>query len=348
MIKTYSDNAIMAKVRALYGKRLTANDYEQLLAKKSVSELAAYLKKETYYGENLQEVKEDLIHRGQLEDLVRRRVLNSYLSLMKYSYQETLFFRMYVMQSEVRQLLMFIRLINSGSTAKYIVTLPVYLAKHMSFDLFALADVRSYDDLLSVLERSPYYRIVAHFRPKGALHLIDITACECAMLTFYYETMLEQTAREYSGDTRASLQTLLYQQVNLHNISVIYRMRRYLKVPREMIEARVVRIEGADNRLIDRLLEAPDLQAVQDLLTKARALRGSAIDWNAPVRELSNQMEDSRVHICQKLFRFSRHPVVVVVSYMTLLEEEISDIVSITEGIRYGVPPAEIKKLLVL
>ena len=48
MIRTYSDNAVLAKVRALYGKRLTENDYTQLMGKKTVGEVAAYLKKETY------------------------------------------------------------------------------------------------------------------------------------------------------------------------------------------------------------------------------------------------------------------------------------------------------------
>jgi V/A-type H+-transporting ATPase subunit C len=58
-----ADNAVMAKARGLYGKRLKAQDYETLLQKHSVAEIAGYLKNETYYGEALKEVKEELVHR---------------------------------------------------------------------------------------------------------------------------------------------------------------------------------------------------------------------------------------------------------------------------------------------
>lgn len=39
-----SKNATVAKIRAVYGKRLKENDYYELSAKKKVSEAAEYLK----------------------------------------------------------------------------------------------------------------------------------------------------------------------------------------------------------------------------------------------------------------------------------------------------------------
>ena len=40
-------NVIATKLRALYGKRLSFSDYEQLINKHSISEIAYYLKTET-------------------------------------------------------------------------------------------------------------------------------------------------------------------------------------------------------------------------------------------------------------------------------------------------------------
>ena len=40
-------NAVLAKARAMYGKRLTAQNYTDLLACRSVNEAAAYLKAHT-------------------------------------------------------------------------------------------------------------------------------------------------------------------------------------------------------------------------------------------------------------------------------------------------------------
>ena len=51
---------------------------------------------------------------------------------------------------------------------------------------------------------------------------------------------------------------------------------------------------------------------------------------------------------CRHYIRFSTHPSVVMVSYMLLLEAEIRDIITIVEGIRYKLPPGEIRKMLVI
>lgn len=349
MISTYSDNAILAKVRALYGKRLTERDYSQLLQKKSVGEVAAYLKKETYYAENLQEVKEELIHREQLENFVQRRTLNTYLRLMKYAWGEPLFLSLYVMQNEIQQLITAIRLLNAGSIDRYIISLPVHLAKLMCFDLFRVAGVRTYDDLLAIVEHSEYYRIIGRFRPTTSHKPIDITAVEAALLAHYYQKALAITAARYSGDTRDELERLLHFQINVHNLSVIYRMRRYLRSSTELIRARLVLPDGkADTRLYDRLLSAPTLPDLYGQLSGLLRMRGYNIAWGGSSKDQVCELIRIRQRMSRRVFRFSPRPVVAVISYMTLLEIEINNIVNIIEGIRYELPPGELKGLLAI
>ena len=42
--------ATVAKIRAMYGKRVTAEDYAELVTKQSVADIADYLKKNTHYS----------------------------------------------------------------------------------------------------------------------------------------------------------------------------------------------------------------------------------------------------------------------------------------------------------
>ena len=44
MAVSYADNAVMAKAHAMYGKRLTKENYNDMLNCKSLVELANYLK----------------------------------------------------------------------------------------------------------------------------------------------------------------------------------------------------------------------------------------------------------------------------------------------------------------
>ena len=69
---TASNAAMATKAKAMFGKRLTASDYQQLLQKKSIPEIASYLKNETLFREALEGYSETGLHRGQLEMLIRR------------------------------------------------------------------------------------------------------------------------------------------------------------------------------------------------------------------------------------------------------------------------------------
>ena len=45
---------------------------------------------------------------------------------------------------------------------------------------------------------------------------------------------------------------------------------------------------------------------------------------------------------------FSTYPLVVFASYIIMTEIELDDLINIIEGIRYGLPPADIEAMLVL
>ena len=71
-MKALSSNAVATKAKAMYGKRLRKEDYQELLRKRSVNEVAAYLKNETAYSDILDGVRENAIHRSQLEHLLKK------------------------------------------------------------------------------------------------------------------------------------------------------------------------------------------------------------------------------------------------------------------------------------
>ena len=59
-------NAVLAKARAMYGKRLTAENYTDLLACRSVNEAAAYLKAHTAYADAFEGVTMGSLRRWQI------------------------------------------------------------------------------------------------------------------------------------------------------------------------------------------------------------------------------------------------------------------------------------------
>ncbi|GHU79726.1 hypothetical protein FACS1894191_3180 [Clostridia bacterium] len=344
-----ADNAIMAKVRALYGNRLTEADYTRLLSAKSVSEIAAYLKNDTAYGPILAEIREDLVHRGQLETMIRRRGLDIYMSLVKYSYNDDLFLTIYMMENEIRQLLLAMRFLNAGSMDRYIVALPVYLSRYMSFDLFALARVKSYDELMAVARHSRYYPIIGRFRPATSDRPVNITACEKALMEYYYTALLETVEKRYGGSTKTDLTNLLRGQVAFHNLSVAYRLKKYFGYAPQRIREAMLDVK-TDFKAVafDSIINADADADLSGLVKELRVIRRYLPDWDSAVREISVNLNRAQRNMSRKSYRFSTKPMVVVVNFMLLLEIEVKNIVNIIEGVRYGVPAEEIRSLIVI
>ena len=349
-MRSCADNAMVAKVHALYGGRLRGSDYEKLLQSKSVADVAAYLKNETGYSAILGEVKEELIHRGQLESLVRRRNLNSCMSLLHYSYDDKFFFELYVRENEIRQLLLALRLLNANSMDRYIVALPVYLSRHMSFDLFAVADARSYDDLLAIVSHSSYHAILSRFRPVSADRHVDITACERALEEAYYKTALARVDKYYTGSTQTALRQLLHSKIDYHNLMVAVRLKRYFHFPAQRVRESMVQIktELSPALAFDEILNARDEHEVADAIHNAYLSRKFKLSADSALSDLSVRLNLSEKNLYHRLFRFSTKPVIVVLSYMFMLEIEVGNIVNIIEGIRYQLPPEEIRSLLIV
>lgn len=344
-----SDNAIMAKVHALYGKRLNAEDYGRLLQKRTVQEIAGFLKNETYYSETLSEVKEELIHREQLELMTGRRELDIYVKLRRYSYHDDMFFKMYKMKNEIRQLLSAMRLLNANAMNKFIISLPGYLVKHLSFDLYEIAKAKDYDDLLAALEHTDYYGIIGKFRPVTSDRAIDITACEKALLTHYYEKLLRMIDAEYTKTARDYLKRILYYEIDFHNVSMIFRMKQYFGAAQKNISDCLIPIHAKISAAVYReLLEARDIGEMGAILRRYRVTETYPSDTTLSSEFVTFRSQKRKMRIMQRIFRFSGVPVVSVMCYMTMLEIEVNNLINIIEGVRYQLSPEEIKAMLVI
>jgi V/A-type H+-transporting ATPase subunit C len=268
-----------------------------------------------------------------------------YRSMVRFTPSNDVFARLHVLDSEIMQLLTIVRMLGAGSMENYIVTFPAFLSSHLSFDLFSAAKVRSYDDLLSLVEHSDYYDILGRFRPISSDTRADITGIETALLTYYYRTALELVRRNYHGETTLDLEEILFTRLDLHNLLVIYRLKRFFGSSPEEIEGRLIPVRGhISPHTLRSLAEASDASAVLVQLKNVQMLRRFLQDPGQSIEHVIGTYTRSR---CERLFRFSIKPAVVLMSYMLLLGFEINNIVHIIEGIRYNTPPEEIRRLLV-
>ena len=344
-----SGNAMMAKVLCLYGRRLKESDYNILLQKHSVAEIVEYLKDNTVYASGLGEVKGELVRRGLLESLINRFVWDTYLRLSKYDYDDKTILRIFIKRNEIRQILLAVRLLNAGEMGRFIVTLPSYLANHMSVDLFKIAAAEDYDGLLSAVEKTPYYRILGRFRPIGGDAKIDIKALETSLLTHYYTEALAYIEKKYDGNTKLALKSILFYEIDLHNVNVIYRMKRYFNSASKTAAANLIGIRARlSKKTYGAMLGAGDYKEALRIFKEQSMVMGAISSPGCPAEQFSSMLHRVTHRFSKRALRFSTQPVVVIFAYTALLEIEALNLINIIEGVRYGVNPDQVRDLLVI
>ena len=342
---TQNNYALAAKIHAMHGRSLTPQNYRELLRKQSIPEAAAYLKQQTSYSDLLGDVNENLIHRGQLESILRRKVFEEYVRTFHYvEPRDREFYEYVITQMEIDEILSVIRLINAGRQGDYIFSVPTFLARRSSFDLYHLAKVSSYQDLVDFLAGTPYQALLQKY-PPGPDGRINPLRVEIEFMHYFYGRVFGMIRRLYKGSTRSELMRSFGTDVDLKNLMFILRLKRYFNAPPEFIRSvllpyyyRVSREE------LERILMEPDVEAVQKAIFTTHygeSFQKHKFDY---LERYEQQVEYEYHRLL--LSRATTAPALLV-SYMHLENIELSNLVNIIEGIRYALPPAEIAKLLI-
>ena len=343
MLRTFSGNSITAKARAIYGKRLTTANYRELLRLRSVSAVAAYLKETPAYHDDLSGVSELQIHRGQLENILNRAVLDRMLRMCHYDFSgKNSFFRCAVESVEIRMILRAIMMLNAGSQESLLFSLPAYMKPYTAFDFMELSQIRSFAELLRVLGDTPYEKILRRYEAQNGE--INLSFCERDLKEAYYHDMLKIAQTDYKGRTRAQLCDLILTEAELLNISLIYRLKTFFnRSPEEIRHMLLPFHKRLTPARLAALLNAPGGEDFPVSLAKNGYLSADAS--YEYVEEYTNEL---RFTLSKRLMRSAAGAPVAFFALMTLLKIEVENVTTIIEGIRYQNNPDEIEKLLIL
>ena len=340
-----SSLAMAAKAKAMYGKHLKSDDYTELLRKKTVQEIAGYLKSETAFKSVLQGINEFAIHRGHLEMLIRQTFYLDFLELIRYGQSNKDHFYEYgVLMIEMKQILMTIRLLSETDKTNQIAQLPIFANRMISFDVEKLIKVNTFDELLNVLKNTPYYNLLKPLKPRSLLD-IDYANFEVILKSYYYKRVYEIIEKEFTGKDKQDIRDLFDTQIELENITKIYRLKKYYNSsPSEIKKVLNPTYKRINKKLLEELIDTKDAHGF--LL----AINQNGYNIPTDIKEfqyIEYQTDAIMFDLNKRLMRFSTNPNIILVSYLSLLEIEIRNIIDIIEGIRYKVENDKIAKLLI-
>ena len=332
-------NAVLAKSRAKYGKCLKDNDYRQLVECKTVPEVAAYLKTRTCYSRALTGLVESDIHRGQLEPLLRQEIYLDIFSLSRYTTDNALAVSDLVTSKlDIEQIVRCLMMLNIGKPEEYALSMPISLDHFTEVSFKRLATVRSYDDLINVLQHTKYYQVINSFRPKDGEGM-KIAEIEIALNNKNYSMAMEAIAK-MSNKTE---QKELFQSVfDFENLERILRLKKYHRFTAETVRSMLIPYGKLPKRVIEEFCAADDIKDVYELA------RSTYLGGHLSKLQYYDNTQISYALInsyCKHHLRLSPNPTIVMISYIYLKQIEVRNIINLIEGTRYGLSPEEKIKL---
>ena len=346
----FSDNVVVSKIHAMYGKMLTSKQYDDLLTCKSVPDIAAYLKNNTSYSNILENVNEISIHRGQLENFVKKQSFENYSKIYRYlSGGGNRMFNMIIEEFEMLEVLRMILLLKAGNPDEYIVSLPGFLISKCRINLLELAKIRSFENLLNFLAKTPYHSVLSKQEVPKDDSEIDYVECENSLYENFFKRMFDMIENKSKRSEKLELRRLVGTRIDNLNICSIYRQKVLFNLDSDQIRDRIFPFSKAlTPDKMEKIISSSDFDQMNKILKEMFLIDDGAVkaseEENFYIERYTSLV---RHRICRHYLHLSKNLSTVFYAFYILSQLEISNLIYIIEGVRYKITSNEIKKLLV-
>lgn len=336
-------NSVYAKVKALYGKRLTEKNYNDLLKLNSIKEIAEYLRTKTAYSkifEGLSSTEE--LQRSRLETLLFNKMYDEMISVIRFQKAAgSSLYEYFIMKYDIEQIIKVLSSLETKSE-NYFFTFSVFYNEHSKLDLYALAQAKTDMQLLECTKHTVYYSALRDALTKYRL-TGSLTAFQTDLGVFLDRQFLSLTFGKHKPDKKNESLSL-YKCINdIHFVSMLYRIKRFSSDSSFEQIITTPLLTAFTNKELNEMRNASTAEELTERLRKTY-LKDFAADKNIP--DIHYELNK---YIFEKLtatVRSSSSPDAVMLAYFYFMEFEIRNIIHIIEGKRYALSETEIEAMI--
>lgn len=341
MSRDYS--AVSAKLKAMYGTRLTKEAFEALMQKKSVPEICSELKKTEAYGKAFAGADETLLHRGETERLLDNCFYGEYRRLYSFvDAKKRNVLKLWFMRRETDVLSEVLRRISNGESANGI-KVSDFFVDHTRIDTEALFNAKSLSEAAEACKNTDYYDILTRAEDAGSEFFSLAMTLDCN----YFVQMKKIGDKHLSGEERKIFADMYNDMAQMLNVMWIYRGKKYFNFDAEMIYTYLLPTSGrSGEEIIEAMVRAKDSRAVVEIAAKTPfGVLFSGLDEGIFPEEMY-RYELSR--ISARILRDKPDTMAAVFAYLNLKDAELETITMIIEAVRYSHNPDATRKHIMI
>ena len=191
------------------------------------------------------------------------------------------------------------------------------------------------------LRDSYFYDVLKRMYP--AERRFDLVTYENALYTVFYQHLFQTVVKRLAPKAREEINDLFVSYIDLKNLVRILRLKRSFHVSSDYILGALLPFGDIRMRTIVEMVNAGTSEDVLEIAKKSRIKKKLTDAYHIPDELPERYVYKKSLHN----IRFSVYPPVVALSYFNLVNNEIANIIKIIEGIRYNIPPDNIKEMLI-
>ena len=332
-----------AKVCAMKSKLFKKSDYEHLIACSSIGGIIDFLKKTEGYGEVLKDVSEANTDVTELEALIGHAADRDLINLQHFMNADgKRFMSILVMKKEIEVLKRILRSVYSGT--EYVPDkVAGFLESGFTIDAEKLASSVDIYEFIDNLEGTRYYRLISQFR-ENPEHL-RLFKLEMVLDCYYYKYAWEFTSKSLKGIDKEIITKFLGSEIDVCNIMWIVRCKRYYNIPKELIYSFMIPVSY---RLKKERIIAMAESRTEDILYDEIAKTPYAGVFGGKDDDFEKRWASSFIRDEAKAAKLNPFSIFAVVEFCHEKDNEIKNVIKITEAIRYDVDKSEIMNYLTM
>lgn len=339
----FMQNALIAKIKTIYGNRITEEDYDAMLRKKSISELISYLKTLENYQEMFAGFQTDGMRRNRLEELIKSHHYKTMFKLITFiRLKENKFYEIPLISLEKEIILLKIEVLINHEEDDILKNVSTYFETHTKLNLLAISDARSMKELIQSLEGTKYYSLLL---PYVALSKdqINYFYFEALLENFYYQYVFSTIDKLFRGKVKQELKNIYQANIEVSNMIKIYRLKKFYQLDNDTIKTLLIEVPRIQHKM-NELLNLPEPEDIFIYLKNSKYNRFRDEDDRVYLEYLEDYV---KYDIARRNILFSTKASKTFLSFLIYNEIEMKNIIHLIEGIRYNLDEKKIRRLLI-
>ncbi len=324
MINSKNSPSINSKLKAMYSKKLTKEDLEDLMKQQNLKEAIYLLKSKVYNLENLPIDAKRL----QIEKQLDTMIISDISKMSKYIHgKNKKIWDLYLKKYELKIIKIVwnnIIGIESNELEQKEENILVWINEVFK-NLKNIDKIKTKDEVISVIKEDDVKDIL--------INNIDIFERENKLDKLYFEELLEVL----KGNNK-QLYNIIQEEIDLINIVWTYRMAQYKNLNYKTFI--INNYKYISDILLEKIQEVDSINELQEILKDTHYKNIIKDDIE----------KDIKRYLYKKYIRIFNSNILdfsIVIAYFRLLEFKKENIITILEGIRYGLSTPEIEKRMI-